>query len=556
MIEAIERQHAIDEFKRWHSLTKGDKYHEKLVEIEHNEEEILDAFYKELDFGTSGIRGVIGPGTNRINKFVIRRATQGLANYLKKLHRPVSVVIGYDSRRGSRYFAFVAASVLRANLIKPYLFDELVPVPVVSYAIRELGCDAGIMITASHNPKIYNGYKVLNSEGHQITGDMPSEIMEEISKVDYFDEIPGLDAKGGIYRVDDQISESFCEKALACRSDLDEDVFHGFKAIYTPLHGAGLKYVTRVFDEAGIDHTVVKTQAEPDKEFRTCPVPNPEKIMAYNEGFKCLEREAGDIIIATDPDSDRVGCAIIHDDMRTVLTGNQIGLLLLDYLCHVRPPEKGQLVIRSIASSPLTNKICEKYGLEVKTTLSGFKYVGEIIAKLESDGKLDDFYFAFEESNSYLVSPFIREKDGVSAALLICEMAAFHKKRGKDLIERLYELYNEFGIYVDKTRNYFFNGRSGETTMNAIMDFFRTSVNQQIGGRNIVSKIDYLSETGLPKANCVELDLDDGSRIVIRPSGTEPVIKIYSFETCDFSEVETDIAEIVDRYKSVIKEDA
>ena len=554
MSEVPIKERAFNEFKRWLSLTSGDRYHEKLVELDGNNEEIEDAFYRDLTFGTSGIRGLLGPGTNRINKFVVRRATQGVANYLKKERRPISVVIGYDSRRGSKFFAYEAAAVLRKNLIKPYLFDSITPVSVLSYAIRELGCDLGIMITASHNPKIYNGYKVYGKEGHQIIGEIVNDIAKEIEAVDYFDVKLSSEDKTGIYKVPSDIGASFIDKVCSLRTNTGPEAFEDLKVVYSPLHGAGKEYVSAVFERCGIDYDLVPSQAEPDKEFKTCPVPNPEKIMSYDESFKYMDDHGGDIIITTDPDSDRVGCAIKHDGVKTVLTGNQIGLLLLDYLCHVKPPREGQIVVRSIASSPLSNKIADKYGLDVITTLTGFKYVGDILVKLTEDDRLDDFYFAFEESNSYMVSPFVMEKDGVSSALIICEMAAYHKKRGKNLIERIYELYNEYGIYVDKTRNYFFSGPQGEDIMKGIMDFFRTNVNQTIGSRSILKKIDYLSDTGLPPADVVEYDLDDGSKLLIRPSGTEPVIKIYSFETCDFSEVEKDIADIVDRYKSVIKD--
>ena len=547
--------YAANEFNRWLSLTSGDKYHEKVAELKGNTEEIEDAFSKSVSFGNSGVRALLGPGTNRINKFVVRRISQGIANYMKKEHKPVSVVIGYDSRRGSKFFAHQAASVFRANLIKPYMFATITPSSLLSYAVRALGCDLGIMITGSHDPKIYNGYKVYNGEGHQIFGEMTEGISEEIEKIDYFGPDITIDPSGeGIFKVKDEIKESFIKDVCSSVKPVDPEIFEDFKVVYTPLHGAGKECVSETFDRMGIKYELVSVQAEPDKEFKTCPVPNPEKIMAYDESFKWLDEHGGDIILSTDSDADRVGCAIEHDEMRTVLTGNQIGILLLDYLCHIDPPRPGQLIIRSIAASPLTDKICEKYGLKQLKTLSGFKYVGAKIAELENSGKIDDFYYAFEESNSYLIDSFVREKDGVSTALCIAEMAAFHKKRGKNLIERLYELYNEFGIYVDKTRNYFFSGPEAQSTMSAIMDFFRNRVNNTIGGRNVVGKTDYLGAEGLPKADIVELDLDDGSKLIIRPSDTEPVIKIYSFETCDFSEVEKEIADIVDRYKSVIKD--
>ncbi len=547
------RKHAYAEFRRWLEKTKDDPYHEKLIDIKDNPDEITDAFSREISFGTSGIRGLIGPGTNRINKFVVRRISQGISDYMKSAHKPVSVVIGYDSRRGSRYFAYEAASVFRGNLIKPYLFKDIVPVSLLSYAIKYLGCDLGIMITASHNPKIYNGYKVYGAEGHQISDDMIRDIQKEISRNDYFGDDIFMDNKSGIYQADENIQKEFTDKIAELSTLEDKSVLKDFKAIYTPLHGAGIECFKQVFDKVGIHYEAVPSQAVPDKEFPTCPVPNPEKIMAYNESFKWLDDHGGDIIIATDPDADRVGCAIKHDGMRTVLTGNQIGILLLDYLCHIKPPRPGQIMIKSIASSPLAAKIAERNGLKVMDTLSGFRHIGEILDDLTATGKIDDFYFAFEESDGYLVDPFIEEKDGISAALYICEMAAFHKSRGKNLIERLYELYNEYGICVDKTRNYFFSGAAGDRTIASIMDFFRTNVNQSIGGRKIVKKTDHLASEGSMKADCVEFDLDDSSKLIIRPSGTEPIIKIYSFETCDFTDVEKDIADIVDRFKTVMK---
>ena len=542
---------SFDEFRRWLERTKGDKYHEKLVDIKDNPDEIADAFSRKLELTSSGLLALIGPGTNRINKYVVRRTMQGISDYLKTEHKPVSVVIGYDSRRGSRYFAYEAAAVFRGNLIKPYLFKDCVPSSVLSYAIRELGCDLGIMITASHNHKIYNGLRVYNSEGYLISDEKAAAMQAEIDKNDYFAPDIFMDNKSGIYQVDEDIIHGFCDKAASVKSQEDVALFDDFKVIYSPLYGAGKACMTEVFDKAGVKYELVADQAEPNTDFPTCPVPNPEKIMAYNESFRWLDEHGGDIIITTDADAGRVGCAIEHDGMRTVLTGNQTGLLLLDYLCHIRPPKAGQVMVKGIASSPLATKIAEKSGLTVKTSLTGFRYTGEVIAELEND---EDLYFAFEENNCYLVDPFVREKDAISAALIIAEMAAFHKKRGKNLIERLYELYNEYGICVDKTRNYFFSGASGEKTIDSIMSYFRTNINQTIGGRKIIKKTDYMLSEDLPKSNCVEFDLDDSSKLIIRPSESDYIMKIYSFETCDFSEVEKDIADIVDRFKSVMKD--
>ena len=544
---------AFNEYRRWCERTKGDQYHEKLVEISDNTDEITDAFSRALPFKAEGLIGLIGPGTNRINKYVVRRVTQGISDYLKKEHKPISVVIGYDNRRGSRYFAYEAASVFRGNLIKPYLFNELVPSSLLSFAVRKLGCDLGIMITAGHEPKIYNGYKVYNADGYLISEEDAEGIQNAIEKLDYFAPDIFMDNKSGIFQADENLKHDFANAIASLSTIDDKSVFENFKVIYTPLHGTGKKCFTEVMDKVGMKYELVGSQAEPDKEFPTCPVPNPEKIMAYNESFKWLDEHEGDIIIANDPSGARVGCAIKHDGMRTVLTGNQTGLLILDYLCHINPPVPGQLMISGIASSPLARKIAEKNGLTVRTTLSGLEYAGRVITELDNDDKANALYFAFEECDEYISYPFIRERDGISTALLICEMAAFHKAHGKNLIERLYELYNEYGICVDKTRNYFFSGTAGENTIASIMNFFRENVNQTIGGRNIIKKTDYSETNSGPRANCIEFDLDDGSKLIIRPSDTDSIIKIYSFETCDFSDVEKDIADIVDRFKSVTK---
>ena len=548
------RKAALKEFNRWLERTKGDKYHEKLVEIKDNPDEITDAFYRKLPFASSGLLGFIGPGTNRINKYVVRRTTQGISDYLKREHKPVSVVIGYDSRRGSRYFAYEAASVFRGNLIKPYLFKELVPASLLSYAVRYLGCDLGVMITAGNNPKIYNGYQVYNADGYLISDETAEGIQQEIDKNDYFAPDIFMDNKSGIYQVDEKVADDFCEKIAGLSTIDDKEMFVDFKVIYSPLYGAGIDCFRKVLNKVGIRYETVSAQDKPDTEFPTCPVPNPEKIMAYNESFKWLDEHGGDIIITNDADAGRVGCAIEHDGMRTVLTGNQTGLLLLDYLCHIKPPKEGQIMVRGVASSPLAVKIAEKNGLKVETSISGPRRTGEIISELAQNERSGDMYFSFLECDKYLIDPFVSVHDGISTALTIAEMAAFHKMRGKNLIERLYELYNEYGICVDKTRNYFFSGPQGEQTIESIMDHFRSSIKDSIGGRKIVKKTDYMQAEGYARANCLEFDLDDASKLIIRPLENETIMKIYSFETCDFSEVEKEIADIVDRFKSMMKE--
>ena len=542
------------EYEKWLENTKDDPdIHKQLMQIYGNDEEVIDSFYTELTFGTSGLRGLMGPGTNRINKYVIRRAAQGVCNYLKKNYKRASVVVGYDSRKDSELFAQETAAVLRGNGVQVNLFRELAPVSLLSYAIRYLNCTLGIMITASHNPRMYNGFKVYNAEGHQIVGEVPDLIMKEIDRLDYFDKKIQYRQDRGIMDVTNQVRDSFMKDMKATLPPADPAILNTLKTVYTPLNGAGSKYVKAAFLIAGYkNYTVVSSQDSPDPDFPTCPQPNPEKIMAYDEGFRVLDEEKADIILATDPDADRCGCALYHDGMRTVVTGNQLGILMLDYLCHLYPPKPGQLVFKSIATTPLVGAMADRFGFKVVNTLTGFKYIGELLAALENAGKKDSFYFAFEESNGFLCGPFIREKDGISAAVLIAEMAAFHKLQGKDLIDRLNELYDEFGRCVDKQRNYFFNGAEGADKIQLIMKSFRTLKEGKVmGGRKIVRAIDYLDSeaTGLPPSDVLQFDFEDRSRLIIRPSGTEAKLKVYTFETSDFTDVERDIVKVMEMYR-------
>ena len=545
------KEAAEKEFQRWIAFTyDNDKFRQKLLKLYGNDEEIVDAFYTDLKFGTSGIRGILGPGTNRINEYVIGRATQGLANYLNKYTEHFnSVVIAYDSREGSEYFARETAAVLRGNGIRPFIFRELTPVSVLSYAIRYLKCTMGIMITASHNPKVYNGYKIYNSEGYQVVGEEARRIMEEIELVDYFTGVRRKEDKG-ILEVSNQVRENFIRDLVNSMPKYDIEQINGLKTIYTPLYGTGNKFVKAAFRTIGYKNfNEVSSQTKPDPDFPTCPVPNPERILAYDEGFRVLEEDDADIIIATDPDADRVGAALIHDGMRTLITGNQLGILMLDYLCHMSPPKPGQLVFKSIATSPLVNTMAEKYGFRVVNTLTGFKYIGQQIAALDKAGHASEYYFGFEESNSFLASPFIREKDGISGALLIVQMAAFHKAQGKDLIDRLNELYAELGPCQDKQRNYFFSGAEGKEKMKEIMTVFRGMKEGMLGEHKIARMTDYQTETGLPHANVISFDFTDGSKVIIRPSGTESKLKVYSFERTEFTDVEKEIVRIIRRFE-------
>ena len=547
------KEFAITEYRRWLTCATDPKAQNELKNLAGQEGELVDAFCAHLRFGTSGIRGVLGIGINRMNEYVVRRTTQGVANYLNRTcsHQP-RVVISYDSRDKSDVFAMETAKVLRGNDVEVHLFPHLAPVSVLSYSIRKLSCDMGIMITASHNPKIFNGYKVYGSDGYQIVGDVPDAILEEIDKLDFFDGI--REDHSGIQFVSDEVSKSFCRDVIAMSTadGILGNQMNELSVVYTPLNGTGNHYVRQVLDGIGFNNlTVVGCQEMPDSSFSTCPAPNPEKITAYNEGFKALDAVKGDIIIATDPDCDRVGVSIYHDSMKVLLTGNQLGVLMLDYLCHVRPPKPGQFMIKSIVTTPLAERIAEKYGLRTVNTLTGFKYIGEMITSLEQAGRLSEYYFGFEESNGYLMNPFIRDKDGVSSAMLAVEVAAWCKAAGKDLIQRLHEIYEEFGVCRDKTWNFFFEGPYGSLTMGHVMDWFRNNLTagSSIGGVMIQERIDYLQDTGLPKSDVMSYLLEGGTQLVIRPSGTEAKIKIYIFETENLPTVEKDIENIMNSFK-------
>ena len=376
------RENALTEYRRWRDAAENlPALKEELLELADNEDELIDSFSQHLKFGTSGLRGILGAGTNRLNEYVVRRTTQGFANYLNKTLENASVVIAYDTRKNSRLFAEETAKVLRGNDIKVYLFPKLATVSLLSYAIEALDCDMGIMITASHNPKIYNGYKVYNKDGYQIIGSVADAILKEISQIDFFDEIPSTEE--GILDVPDQVGEAFVGKIIDFLPKLDKETLNSIHAVYTPLNGTGNHYVRKVLAEIGYENLeIVSSQEDPDEEFTTCPSPNPEKITAFAEGFKVLNEVKADIIIATDPDCDRVGAAIKHGGMNALITGNQLGALMLDYLCQVKPPKVGQMVIKSIVTTPLVERIARANGLETVNTLTGFKYIGEMITEL------------------------------------------------------------------------------------------------------------------------------------------------------------------------------
>ena len=544
------REYALTEYRRWLDRAEADEaLRSELLALSDNEEELIDSFSQHLKFGTSGLRGILGVGTNRLNEYVVRRTTQGFANYLNQTFDAPSVVIAYDTRKNSRLFAQETAKVLRGNGIKVYLFNRLATVSLLSYAIGALECNMGIMITASHNPKIYNGYKVYNADGYQIIGRVADAILEEIDKVDFFDAI--CFAEDGILDVPEHVSQAFIDDIIGFLPEMDKEMLNGVKAVYTPLNGTGNLYVRKVLAEIGYENLdIVGVQEDPDEEFTTCQSPNPEKITAFAEGIKVMDQVDGDIIIGTDPDCDRVGACVRHGGMKALITGNQLGALMLDYLCQVKPPKAGQMVIKSIVTTPLIERIAKAHGLEVVNTLTGFKYIGEMITDLRGKDEGWKYYFGCEESHGYLMDGFIRDKDGVSSAALLLCAAAYQKAQGKDLVLRLRELFDEYGPCKDKTRNYDFYGPYAQIDMDKAMAFFRQNVRETLGGKEIVGITDYLEETGLPKSNVLKYQLDDGTEIIVRPSGTEPKIKVYFFESSSDTALEDEMKSIIESFKT------
>ena len=544
------REYALTEYRRWLDRAEADEaLRSELLALSDNEEELIDSFSQHLKFGTSGLRGILGVGTNRLNEYVVRRTTQGFANYLNQTFDAPSVVIAYDTRKNSRLFAHETAKVLRGNGIKVYLFNRLATVSLLSYAIGALECNMGIMITASHNPKIYNGYKVYNADGYQIIGRVADAILKEIDKVDFFDAI--CFAQDGILDVPEHVSQAFIDDIIGFLPQVDKELLNCIKVVYTPLNGTGNLYVRKVLAEIGYENLdIVSVQEDPDEEFSTCSSPNPEKITAFAEGIKVMDQVDGDIIIGTDPDCDRVGACVRHGGMKALITGNQLGALMLDYLCQVKPPKAGQMVIKSIVTTPLIERIAKAHGLEVVNTLTGFKYIGEMITDLRGKDEGWKYYFGCEESHGYLMDGFIRDKDGVSSAALLLCAAAYQKAQGKDLVLRLRELFDEYGPCKDKTRNYDFYGPYAQIDMDKAMAFFRQNVRETLGGKEIVGITDYLEETGLPKSNVLKYQLDDGTEIIIRPSGTEPKIKVYFFESSSDTALEDEMKSIIESFKT------
>lgn len=531
----------LEDYKRWLEADLEDPALKKeLEEISGKEEEIKERFAVSLAFGTAGLRGVLGVGSNRMNIYVVRQATQGLANWVKTQGGNQLVAISYDSRINSNVFAKTAACVLAANGIKVRIYDALMPVPSLSFATRYYEANAGIMVTASHNPAKYNGYKAYGPDGCQMTDEAADIVYEQIQKTDIltgaklitFEE--GLES-GMISYVGEDCKEALYEaiESRSVRPGLCKSA--GLKLVYSPLNGSGLVPVMRVLKDIGIeDVTIVPEQQYPDGNFPTCPYPNPEIFEALRLGLELAKETEADLMLATDPDADRVGIAIkCPDGSYELVSGNEVGVLLLDYIAAGRK-EKGTLpkdpvAVKSIVSTPLADAVAKDYGVELRSVLTGFKWIGDQIAGLEAKGEVDRFIFGFEESYGYLAGPYVRDKDAIVGSMLICEMAAYYRSIGSSIKERLEEIYSKYGRYLNQVDSFEFPGLSGMDKMAEIMNGLRNNPPKEMGGYAVVKVTDYKKpeETGLPAANVLIYSLEGGATVVVRPSGTEPKIKTY-----------------------------
>ena len=557
----------LEAYKRWMETDLEDAaLKAELESIEGNDEEIKDRFAVALKFGTAGLRGVLGAGTNRMNIYVVRQATQGLANWVKTQGGNQLVAISYDSRLKSDIFAKEAAGVLAANGINVRIYDALMPVPALSFATRYYNCNAGIMVTASHNPAKYNGYKAYGPDGCQMTDEAADIVYAEIQKTDIltgakmmaFEE--GIE-KGLIEYVGDDCKEALYDaiKARSVRPGICKTA--GLKLVYSPLNGSGLVPVMRVLQDIGIDDiTIVPEQQYPDGNFPTCPYPNPEIFEALRLGLELAEKTGADLMLATDPDADRVGIAMkCPDGTYELVSGNEVGVLLLDYISAARiengtMPEKA-VAVKSIVSTPLADAVAKNYGVELRSVLTGFKWIGDQIANLEAAGEVDRFIFGFEESYGYLAGPYVRDKDAIIGSMLICEMAAYYRSIGSSIKQRLEEIYAKYGRYLNKVDSYEFPGLSGMDKMAGIMDDLRKNPPAEIGGYAVVKVTDYKKseETGLPAANVLIFKLDGGAEVIVRPSGTEPKIKTY-FTTLgkDLAEAQAQKDKLAEALKPVL----
>lgn len=525
-------------YQCWLTETENNaELHDELTQIRDDAAAIEDRFYRELEFGTGGLRGVLGAGTNRMNVYTVAKATQGYSNYLKQIKEKPSVAIGYDSRIHSDDFARTAAEVFAGNGIQVHLYPRLMPTPALSFAVRDLECDGGVVVTASHNPAKYNGYKVYGSDGCQITTEAAKAIQQSIDGVDPFQDVKREafdDAiqSGRIQHIGEDTVDRY-QAAVGTASVLPEGIDKNVAIVYTPLNGAGISCVPRCLKEHGFTNIIIPDeQKDPNGNFPTCPYPNPEVKEALEVGLRWAEKTQSDLLLATDPDCDRVGAAVKDGESYTLINGNQMGVLLFDFICKMRLQSgtmpQAPVGVKTIVTTPMAKKVAEHYGVQLIDVLTGFKFIGEQIGLLEKKGEANRYVFGFEESYGYLSGSFVRDKDAVNGSLLICEMFAWYKAQGKSLIDVLGELYQQYGYYESKLLSFQFEGSDGFAKMQDLMAGLRTSRPVAIAGLPVEQVIDYQhDETGLPKSNVVRFFLRDGAEAVVRPSGTEPKLKVY-----------------------------
>lgn len=531
----------LEQYRLWKEQAVGDAdVVKELKEMEDCRERLEDAFYRDLAFGTGGLRGVIGAGTNRMNIYTVGKASQGLSDHVIRHFVPAErkIAVSYDSRIKSDLFARVACSVFAANGLQVYLYPQLMPTPCLSFAVRKLGCAAGIMVTASHNPSKYNGYKVYGADGCQITTEAADEILKEIEKLDLFRDVKTMDFEdglknGSISYISEEVYTDFVEAVKGQSLLRDEAVDKNAAIVYSPLNGTGLKPVLRTLRESGYTNiTVVKEQEEPDGNFPTCPYPNPEIKEAMALGMEYAKRQKADLLLATDPDCDRVGIAVKNAEGEYVLlSGNETGMLLLDYICHrrteTRTMPEDPVMVKTIVTMDMGERIAAHYGVRTINVLTGFKFIGEQIGLLEKQGKADSYIFGFEESYGYLSGSYVRDKDAVDGAFLICEMFAYYASQKIGLLDKLEELYRTYGFCLNTLHSYEFDGSAGFARMQEIMKTFRNGVSS-FGGKKVVGLLDYAEGLdGLPKSDVLKFLLEGDSSVVIRPSGTEPKLKAY-----------------------------
>lgn len=533
----------------------------EMKEIEGNDREIKERFVKMLEFGTAGLRGILGVGTNRMNIYTVALATQGMADYVKQQYENPSVAIAYDSRIKSDQFARITARVFAANGVKAYLFRELMPTPTLSFAVRRLRCSAGIVITASHNPAQYNGYKAYGDDGCQLNPQAAAKVLELAAKTDIFTGVKKISLEEGlrsgmIEYISDDLVDEYLDRVFALRVSKEPVHKSDLKVVYTPLNGTGNKLVQRILYRIGVeDIAMVKEQQRPDGNFPTCPYPNPEEKETLRLGIELCSRLDGDLVLATDPDADRMGIAVKHHGEYVLPSGNEVGVLMLDYIAKQKLAQgtmpKKPIAVKSIVSTPLADVVAKSYGIEMINVLTGFKYIGEQISILEQKGEENRFLLGFEESYGYVTGGHVRDKDAVNASMIICEMAEYYKKQGKTLIDALEEIFRRFGFYAARVKGYTFEGTDGMETMNCIMKQLRENPPKSFGMYHVLSYADYQTSvrkdlrTGgenaltLPKSNVLEYDLDNNLKVIVRPSGTEPKIKVYlTIVTNDKSQID------------------